>query len=255
MGSTASARGAGNSKTIDGKKPSRPTTFTYNQASELIELVLGTAVKLYGVWFVYIGMDGMAHPPCSRAVFFFTKVDLYHWMRTLLKVWFTLSAVISCLVTLKEISDLVWSMRKEKASRDEEAAPATRTTREKKEAPATARDREVTQLRRVSFPGHLVPFILSTEFLIKWNHINGVDSLGSTGQLIPLVIGGSGLVRVLYGIIKICRRGDYGELFLTQMKGIHRVRLYIQNWRTISISLSSDRTKRRPHGEKISTVD
>lgn len=77
---------------------------------------------------------------------------------------------------------------------------------------------KVTQLRQMSFLWTgLVAFILSTELSIKWNHISGVESLGSTGQLIPLIIGGSGLVKVLYKIIVKCVRGEYGELFLNHI--------------------------------------
>ena len=74
--------------------------------------------------------------------------------------------------------------------------------------------KKVTQLRQISFGVDVIVLILSTEFAIKWNHIGGVQSLGSTAQLIPLVIGSTGLVKVLYKFIVKLVRGDYGELFL-----------------------------------------
>ena len=67
-------------------------------------------MTLYWIWFLYVGMDGMAHPPCSTFAFYFIKVDLYDWYRTVLKVVFTIAAVrcsLDIVLLLKNIFDLV----------------------------------------------------------------------------------------------------------------------------------------------------
>ena len=88
-------------------------------------------------------------------------------------------------------------------------------------APPSVQDEEKTELRTVWFALDFVAYILSTEYVIKWNHISGVDSLGSTGQLIPLIIGGAGFVKVLYKFIMNCARKKYSKLFLNYMKGVY----------------------------------
>lgn len=47
----------------------------------------------------------------------------------------------------------------------------------------------------------LIIFIVETELTIRWNHIEGVDSVSRTGQIIPLVIAGAGFVRVAWKYI------------------------------------------------------
>jgi len=42
--------------------------------------------------------------------------------------------------------------------------------------------------------------VLSVELTLAWNNITGVNTLNSTGQLIPFIIGVVGFVRLLYGI-------------------------------------------------------
>jgi hypothetical protein len=50
---------------------------------------------------------------------------------------------------------------------------------------------------------------VATEFTLSWNHITDVQDLGSAGQLIPLVIGGGLIIRVMY--IGIFRKGKSKE--------------------------------------------
>ena len=53
-----------------------------------------------------------------------------------------------------------------------------------------------------SFAIVLPLLILEPELLIRWNHIEGVGTIRSTGQLIPLVVAISGLVIVLYKMVE-----------------------------------------------------
>jgi len=92
---------------------------------------------------------------------------------------------------------------------NEEDAPATNG--EKVPAVVHKGQRMKTTLNEMSFGSEVALFILSTELVITWNHISGVGSLGSTAQLLPLIIGGIGLLRVLYKFITKCSRGHYSE--------------------------------------------
>ncbi|KAF8465698.1 hypothetical protein BDZ91DRAFT_681402, partial [Kalaharituber pfeilii] len=94
-----------------------------------VRLLLTAAFLAYGLWFVWVGMDGMRHPPCSTYAFFFARVNLYNWFRTFLKKG------------------------------------------------------------HVGFGGALILFIVAVELTIRWNVIEGVDDVGSTGQLLPVILG------------------------------------------------------------------
>ena len=40
--------------------------------------------------------------------------------------------------------------------------------------------------------------VLGTELTLRWNHVRGLQGIGTLGQLIPLVIGLGGLVKVFW---------------------------------------------------------
>ena len=47
----------------------------------------------------------------------------------------------------------------------------------------------------------IVWFIVSIETTIRWNNIRGVNTITSTGQLLPLVLGGVSMARVLKRVL------------------------------------------------------
>ena len=47
----------------------------------------------------------------------------------------------------------------------------------------------------------VVFFILSVEFMIKWNNITTVNNIQGTGQILPVVVGGAGFIRTLWLLI------------------------------------------------------
>ncbi|KAG8952321.1 hypothetical protein FRC04_004749 [Tulasnella sp. 424] len=53
---------------------------------DVCQQALNVAMASYTLWFLFTGMDQMAHPPCSRYSFFYTKVDMYHWFRLFWKI-------------------------------------------------------------------------------------------------------------------------------------------------------------------------
>jgi hypothetical protein len=42
------------------------------------------------------------------------------------------------------------------------------------------------------------PHSFVTELQISWNHLEGIDSINTTGQIIPLCIGALSLIRAVY---------------------------------------------------------
>lgn len=62
----------------------------------LLMHVLNYAMAAFYTWFYFRGLDVMLESPCeSSYAFFFARVNLYHWFRTLMKVSFA-----ACLVYL-----------------------------------------------------------------------------------------------------------------------------------------------------------
>lgn len=219
------------------------STYTHHQASalgNLLQQILYTALAAYGVWFVFVGMDRMpsrsGSPPCSRSrAFFFAKVDLYHWFRTLLKIVFVVAAVVqSTLGFYRMIAPFVkYGVRAtlfddnkvqqqgeddHQQQQDENGRIMSRLGSppppQQQQHQDQTQNQGIVKIENIAVSSGLVFFIVASELNIRWNHIRGVNSLGSTGQLIPLVVAGSGLIRVLYKCILHYLRGDYRKFYL-----------------------------------------
>jgi len=157
----------------------------------LIKMALLEAVNFYTIWMIFIGFDKMAHPPCSRAAFFFAKVDMYHWYRTYLKVQYTITCIVTGILFLVFLS-IIFDMVNKRGIR--KAATSTIFS--------DGEDRQLARRCFAIFFMYLLPvLIMAPEFLIRWNHIEGVGTVRSTGQLIPLIIAVTGLVNMLYKIV------------------------------------------------------
>lgn len=225
LGGVCSGRGNGNAVdvVIDGELHESAATTTYAEhrvtaIGRIIQFCLGAALQLYALWFVYVGMDAMAHPPCSRWVFFFAKVDLYGWYRTFLKVMFTLSAVAVAIILYRTLRCFVavghhvgFGKSLAMTLGFGEERPWW-PTRENDGATVASR---ITTLKSMSVSLDLPFFVVFTEMTIKWNHIDGLGRIGSTGQLLPLVVGLSNLVKVLYKVGFKAFRGDYRMRYLS----------------------------------------
>ena len=60
--------------------------------------------------------------------------------------------------------------------------------------------------------GIIVTLIVHAELTIIWNHVEGLNSLSSLGQLIPFILGVGGLLKVLWGKFSLLRRGIKEDL-------------------------------------------
>jgi hypothetical protein len=216
-GGVCSGRGLGNASENDqALDETVPTTFADHKASrigQIVRVLIAASSIYYGIWFVYVGMDHMAHPPCNRTAFFFAPVDLYHWYRTFLKVVFTLSGIASGFLLLESSLSIAHLWRKHGAISAVGKILAfheERTTSNTRAATGHSGQQE-TVLTHTSFSLDLALFILTIELIIKWNHVQGVNTLGNTGQILPLTVGGSGLLRVLYKTIYKAIRKDYRQ--------------------------------------------
>lgn len=160
-------------------------------AGGVVRVAFTFATFAYMAWFSFKGLDDMDNPPCASRVFFFAIVDLHGWLRTFLQVLSISTVIGSGLALLASLLQVGWDSRMwlvhwmEADSSDNQ-------------------DRSHVTTVSLSFKSigiALVVFLIFTlaiELTLIWSHIRGVYSCSSTGQLFPLVIGVSGLLRLIY---------------------------------------------------------
>jgi hypothetical protein len=120
--------------------------------------------------------------------------DLFHWFRTFLKVIFTIAAAFTGIGLLAFAIAICTS-----GPWNAVVGLCTKYMPERNGKDAV----------NISFSLALLFFILSTELEIRWNHISGVQSIRGTGQILPIVVAGAALVRVLWkGLLSLCT-GEY----------------------------------------------
>lgn len=180
--------------------------------AEAYTAALGTAIQVilqfvliaYGVWFFFTSMDSMQHPPCSRSGFLFVRVDLYHWMRTVFKVLFAaaIPSLILSLVFQIVLNDLLSQTRIPPMPPTSGALAETDVDSNASRITISVFNPETPFVIRgwagiaIDF-SNLCGFILAVELIIKWNHIQGVNQMGSTGQILPFVVAVGGLISAM----------------------------------------------------------
>ncbi|KAL0638997.1 hypothetical protein Q9L58_001878 [Maublancomyces gigas] len=185
--------------------------------SEAYTAALGSAIQFslqlvlsaYGIWFIFTGMDSMQHPPCSRSGFLLARVDLYHWVRTFLKVGFVSGILGLLFIPIFQIAYTHSDSRP--AIPVQPTPPASGAVCEadldcnpnlstislsRSDADFAALFTAFTTkwFGFVQGVGRLCMFILAVELTIKWNHIQDVNKMGSTGQILPFVVAVGGLM-------------------------------------------------------------
>lgn len=177
--------------------------FDATTSGSLIRLSLGVGFCAYGIWFTFEGMDGMKHPPCSTFAFFLVRVNLYGWFRTFWKVMFTLGALTYAVTIIRGVIVVVrgWPLLWASAKEDS-------TGQDMKDGNLKPVDTSTLKTFDTFVPSAgLILFIIGVEMMVRWNHIGGVNSLGSTGQLLPLIIGVGGMFRVIHCLLKgLCKK-------------------------------------------------
>lgn len=172
----------------------------------LIQKFIKVALCAYAVWFFFTGMDGMQHPPCSTFGFLVIEVHLYHWVRTVFKIGFVILTFATVAVLgLQVVAEVC---------KPEVPAPAAEAEADANGNPNTYPNSDSGSYSVAVIPAigkrhmrgwtgfgirmfSLSMFILTVELVIRWNHIQGVNQMGSTGQVLPLVVSIGSLIGVL----------------------------------------------------------
>ncbi|KAL7626542.1 hypothetical protein AAE478_003314 [Parahypoxylon ruwenzoriense] len=181
--------------------------------------LLWGAFCYYFSWFWWIGLDVLPMSGCEDEFgFFFTRVSLRGWFRTFNKVIWTISNIaFGMLILIIPFQILFWiygyrMLRRTAREEHNSSAPAPNS--------AVLQDRNTSEGdSRVSRPTEgqypveqnvfshiylqawtLIPFavfVSGAEMTIRFNNIQGVNTVNSASQLIPLVLALGLLVHVI----------------------------------------------------------
>ncbi|KAF8456604.1 hypothetical protein BGX38DRAFT_1266354 [Terfezia claveryi] len=190
------------------------TGYAYLETSTLggyVRLLLACGFIAYGLWFVFVGIDGMfnAFPDDCKYAFFLARLDLSGRFREFLKALFILVAIPALVsltkgaATLARATYFIFNQGRQGEANTQTPLPSieikTSSVSEYKEQPDS--QHIITRLLGAILSGTLLVFIIAVELTIRWNKIEGVQAIGSTGQLLPVIIGVGGVVRVLMRLI------------------------------------------------------
>jgi hypothetical protein len=170
------------------------------------------AILCYGLWYIYRGLDDMQQDPCFEStVFFFARLRLQGHFRHFVAAAFTIVSVVFCAILVVIIKFFILVIKDHRSILplfENIYDVDGRLIRLRAEAGG---ELEHVWILSVIIPLDVIFFILSTELTISYNAIGGVDTVTNTGQLIPIVVGGSSLLVSFYEIWLKWRDDEFSE--------------------------------------------
>jgi hypothetical protein len=177
--------------------------------------ILYVATSGLNVWFWFKAVGMISPAQCMEPrVFFFANFSAVGKIR----VFFRIASVASCVIPLVvEVIFLKNFVKAAIAKRRQELPISTTNvpveTTEPGQRGTVGSDRDISFtdiLRDAKNSGAIIAtggilylafFVIAVELQIAWNHLDGVDSIQTTGQIIPLVIGGFSFIRSGYMLV------------------------------------------------------
>ncbi|KAK5998385.1 hypothetical protein PT974_00764 [Cladobotryum mycophilum] len=168
-----------------------------NQTTAVIYMFeIGGLIALF-VWFWWHGMDTLERPCHDDKAFFFAKVSIWHWFRTLNKVSSILFAIAGGMTVIFYFGAILYftCLRTANFARRRMGTNdgASDSSRGEKKYPMG--------FGPVDFLVN-IGAIVYVEMALKWNKISGVHTLGDPGQFMPFFIALAQLGSVIYAIAK-----------------------------------------------------
>ena len=170
-------------------------------------------MTVYSAWFWIAGKDSsqFLDHECGTSVFFFARIPPHSFNR--ISKFFAAGSIYYCFAVLSLLSVLLGSIVVEAWERGwpgaigrvlckVERAQATEARLRRGDISALAKapwyHKALVLWFAIGYPISLLYSLLSIELMLRWNHITDVYSVRSIGQLIPLVIGIGGLLKLGY---------------------------------------------------------
>ena len=178
--------------------PTRYSQVWTGEVYSVLNFLLLTAVASFQLWFWFSRVPQLDKQSCQQYGFFFAKIRLNEKSFEVLNIllYFLL---LSCCAVVLSITILI------KAKLVEEKQPKRWTRSETSlgrrsipNAREAAHIKSLQKLRSACNVAVASTVITATELTIKWNKIQGVNSLTSAGQTIPLLIGIATIIRIAY---------------------------------------------------------
>ncbi|XWW99426.1 hypothetical protein V2A60_007436 [Cordyceps javanica] len=154
------------------------------------------------VWFWWYGMDVLGHSPCpDDKVFFFVKVSLWGWFRTMNKVFAVITALMATLMAIMYIfgysllfMQLFFSLVQRLRGMRTEPLRQNNANQQND----LDDDNWNVDIERAFEITANIGVIVFVEMTLKWNNITNVHSLRDPGQFMPLMIALAQLVAIIY---------------------------------------------------------
>ncbi|EHK21326.1 uncharacterized protein TRIVIDRAFT_152715 [Trichoderma virens Gv29-8] len=153
---------------------------------------VGALIALFA-WFWWHGMDTLHRTCPDDKAFFFAKVSIWHWFRTLNKVgsvFAIIGGVVSVVFYLAALILFTFVRAANFVKRFN-----------KKEGTKSKEEDNPMGFGPVDFLVN-IGAIVYVEMALKWNNISGVHSLATPGQFMPFFISIAQLLSVFYGVGK-----------------------------------------------------
>ncbi|KAH8718180.1 hypothetical protein HC256_002832 [Beauveria bassiana] len=159
------------------------------------------------VWFWWHGMDVLGRSPCADdKAFFFAKVSLWGWFRTMNKVFAVFTAIAAGMMaimymfvyTVASVQYLLYWYQRLRGR----VGPLEQNNGDQN---SDMNDRDwkvdIQSAFEISINIGVIAFV---EMTLKWNNITNVHSLRDPGQFMPLMISLAQLVAIIYqGISRV----------------------------------------------------
>ncbi|KAJ4164692.1 hypothetical protein LMH87_006354 [Akanthomyces muscarius] len=160
------------------------------------------------VWFWWYGMDVLGHSPCADdKVFFFAKVSLWGWFRTMNKVFAVITALAAAIMAITfffgySTAILLYVVAWIRRLRGRKDEPSSEDNAD--ELGDVSDDNSNVNYKNAFEISVNIGVIAFVEMTLKWNNITGVHSLRDPGQFMPFLIALAQLLAIIYqGVSKV----------------------------------------------------
>lgn len=163
------------------------------------------ALAGFSAWFWWVGLDQLSRDSCPDYAFFFTRLEIYH-----LKWPCRIVACISCLLFL--VFEILSLSRIVRAWHGVGFRDMLLSFLESLDAENKAIPLWKFYLSQLALVLCLVFMLLMAELTIAWNNITGdVNRIGTVGQVVPLLVGIAGFLKVILGSLQKMARASSSE--------------------------------------------
>ncbi|KIW17994.1 hypothetical protein PV08_02280 [Exophiala spinifera] len=172
--------------------PTRWPVTTPSPVESVLRFLLISAVAAFQIWFWGARVPQLDGLHCSEYGYLMTKVRLNLPAMRVINLLLYIAVLIFCLYFL---------FRWIPGPMPEDPQAKKRRKQEARDKYSFIRRRRKILLQNIGIVLSLVvavTVVAATELTIKWNHIQGVNSLASAGQSIPFAIGVALFIRIWY---------------------------------------------------------